>query len=305
MKNLYIDYSHLCYRALFVLSSDIQEVGYNILRHFLLKNILSSIDKFSPTKCYIACDSKKNWRKKYFPDYKAQRKEAKEKREEVDWEKFYETINECSNSFKVAFPFYVITQDYLEADDIIASLIRNNKNNEEHIVITSDGDYKQLLQYSNTKIYCPIKKSFMVSDNPFYDLEIKIVMGDKGDNIPAISKRIGIETATKLVDGEIAYKDQTLSQMMENSEIKANYERNKKLIDLTKTPKELIGRLDKELMEYKLASSAGIFQYFIDHKLRDLLSNIEEISKSLAPLNPGYKKPEKKSSGGVFEELSL
>ncbi len=304
LTNLYIDYSHLCYRTLFAVQNDIKEVGYGIMRHSILKNVLYSINKFSPDKVYICCDSKKNWRKKYYEPYKGQRAEAKEK-QDVDWNKFYETINEVSSGFKIAFPFHVINVPYLEADDIIAAMIRKNVSNEEHIVITSDGDYKQLLQYKNTKIYCAMKRQFMISINPFHDLEIKILMGDKSDNIPAIAPKIGIKTAEKLAEGEAAYKEQNLEKLMENSVIKANYDRNKKLIDLSKTPSDLIKLLDAELQGYQLASTKGIFQYFIDNGMRDMLSKIEDITRSLSRLNPNFKKPEEtmEKSIGSFAEL--
>lgn len=305
IKNLYIDFSHLCYRTLYAIENDIKEVGFGIMRHSLLKNILSIINKFAPDKVYICCDSKKNWRKRLFEPYKAHRAAAKEK-QDIDWEKFYETVNEISNGFKVAFPFYVIKVPYLEADDIIASIIRKNNKNEEHVVITSDGDYKQLLQYSNTRIFCPIKKDFMKSVNPFFDLEIKIIMGDKSDNIPAIAPRIGEKTAEKLVDGVAAYKEQNLQQLLENSVIKINYDRNKKLIDLSKTPRELIELLDKTLLEYQLSSTKGMFQYFIDNGMRDMLSKIEDITRSLTRLNLDYKKPQEMkvdSNFGSFSDL--
>jgi len=306
LTNLYIDYSHLCYRTLFVVSADIKEVGYGIMRHSILKNVLYSINKFQPDKVYICCDSRKSWRKKLFEDYKAQRAAAKEKqKEQIDWDKFYETINEVSDGFKIAFPFHVLKVPYLEADDIIASLIRRNVSNEEHIVITSDGDYKQLLQYQNTKVFCPVKKEFMKSVNPFHDLEIKILMGDKSDNIPSIAPRIGEVTAEKLADGQAAFKEQTLQQLLENSEIKLNYERNRKLIDLTKTPKALIDLLDKELENYQLATTKGMFQYFINNGMRDMLSKIEEITRSLSRLNPNYQKPVEsiEKSAGSFADL--
>jgi 5'-3' exonuclease len=297
---LYIDFSHLCYRSLHATINDIKEVGFGILRHTLLKNIIFSIDKFAPDKVFIACDSRKNWRKKFYEGYKAQRKEAKDKID-IDWDEFYKTIHEISDSFRIAFPFYVLKTTYLEADDIIASLIRHSKNKDDkNIVITSDGDYKQLLQYPNTQIYCPIKKAFMESLSPFDDLEIKILMGDKSDNIPSIAPRIGKKTAEKLVEGKAAFKDMTLTQLLENSEIKLNYDRNKKLIDLTKTPKELIDRMNKELAEYELATTAGMFQYFIDNGMKDLLRNVEDITKSLRRLNPGYIKPVVNS---IFDEM--
>lgn len=274
------------------------------MRHSLLKNILSSVRKFNPDKVFICCDSKKNWRKKLFTPYKEHRKEAKEK-QDVDWSKFYETIEEVSDGFMVAFPFHVIKVPYLEADDIIASLIRKNEKEENHIVITSDGDYKQLIQYNNVKIYDPMKKDFMKTNNPLFDLELKIIMGDKSDNIPAIAPRIGEKTAEKLIEGEAAYKDQTLSQLLENSEIKKNYDLNTKLIDLKKIPKDLINLLDKELSEYKLSSTKGMFQYFINNGMRDMVSKIEEITRALSHLNPGVKKEPKtiENSIGAFAEL--
>ena len=302
--NLYIDYSHLCYRTLFAVAQDIKEVGFGIMRHSILKNILYSINKFNPDRVYICCDDRRNWRKKLYAEYKGQRAAAKEK-QDVDWVQFYATAEEVSDGFKVAFPFHVVKVPYLEADDIIAAMIRKNVSEEEHIVITSDNDYKQILQYKNTRVYDPMSRDFMKSLNPFVDLETKIIMGDKSDNIPAIAPRIGVKTAEKLIEGVAAYKDQTLQQLLENSEIKKNYDLNKKLIDLTKTPRDLIVLLEKYLAEYTLASTKGMFQYFINNGMRDMISKIETITRDLKRLNPGYIEPVKtqKESAGSFADL--
>lgn len=304
ITNLYIDYSYLCYRTLFAVANDIKEVGYGILRHSVLKNLLYSINQHSPDKVFICCDSKLNWRKKLYADYKGQRAEAKEK-QDVDWDQFYETINEISGGFQLNFPFHVLSVPYLEADDIIAHLVRKNCAEQENIIVTSDGDYKQLLHYPNTKLYCPTKKIFVKSDCPLNDLEVKVLMGDKSDNIPAIAPRVGVETAKKLVEGEAAYKDQTLAQMMENTEIKKNYDRNKKIIDLSKTPRDLLNLLDKQLEGYQLASTRGMFQYFIDNGMRDMVSKIEDITRSLSRLNPNYVKPVEKPEkvAGAFADF--
>ena len=81
--------------------------------------------------------------------------------------------------------------DDTEADDIIAVLcqyIRSQKPNLDIIIIANDNDYLQLVD-PHLKIID--FKNKIISDkvldinNPKYGLTIKILLGDRSDNIPA------------------------------------------------------------------------------------------------------------------------
>lgn len=284
-KHLYIDISGIFYRNVHAMIQDIKALGYGILRHAVITSVIYNIEQFEPNKVFICCDAPRNWRKKFYEPYKAHRKANKEK-SGVDWDKFDELTEEVKMGFKSSFPFYVLQQDWLEADDIISFLVRKNVDVEK-LIISSDSDFVQLLQYPNTKLFCPKKKDYVKFENPIFHLERKIVMGDKAsDNIPAIRVGIGPKKAEKLIEsGELDKLLKETTPEGEPTELVKNYNRNKKLIDLTKTPRALIELLEKLVEEMKPASSKGVYDYIVKHKMRDMFYKISSIDKLMRKLN--------------------
>ena len=74
-------------------------------------------------------------------------------------------------------------------------------------------------------------KDLKIRASPDYDaetyLKIKIILGDKSDNIPAIIKKCGIKTAEKL-----ALNPDELNKIFnKDPDAKKNFERNQRLID--------------------------------------------------------------------------
>lgn len=292
MNNVYIDFSLLAHRTLFTMLKPIKQFGYDIIRHVMIKSIIADARKFNADRVYVCFDMGKSWRKEYSSLYKAQRKENREKQSvssggDVNWEEFYRIINEMFVELKENFPFYVFGIQKLEADDIIAYLVEHADPDDRKVMITSDRDYVQLLQYPNTELYDPIRKKMIESKNPFHDLQVKIMIGDKSDNIPAIRPRLGEKTAEKLIDsGEI---DLLLQEKMSDgktpSEIAQNYARNKKLIDLSKVPKTLVRLIEEEVENYELGNSKGLLKYFVTKKLNQLMGDIDNIRKTLDKLS--------------------
>jgi 5'-3' exonuclease len=291
MNNVYIDFSLLAHRTLFTMRHSIKQFGYDILRHVMIRSIISEARKFKADRVYVCFDVGKSWRKEYSSLYKAQRKESREKQSvssggDVDWEEFYRIINEMFVELKENFPFYVFGIHKLEADDIIAYLVRTADPDDNKIMITSDRDYVQLLQYPNTKLWDPVQKKYIKSNNPFHDLQVKIMIGDKSDNIPAIRPRCGQKTAEKMIDsGEIdLLLQERKSDGKTPTELVENYWRNEKLIDLSKAPKTLVRLIEEEVDNYELGNSKGLLKYFVNKKLNQLMGDIDNIRKVLARL---------------------
>lgn len=285
MKDLYIDVSHMAYRFLFANERDVEAVGMNLLRHMLLKNgILFYIDKFKADRCFVCFDSKgSNWRYEILPTYKGQRKANRDKHN-IDWEGFFSLLDNFQQELRDFFPIYSIKHDNLEADDIIAHLVRTNPNNNK-VIVTSDSDYVQLLKYKNTKIFDPMKSKFRECERPRYELEKKILTGDKSDNIPAIRPRCGEKTAEKLIEsGEIEKLLMELDADGNPGEIKRNYDRNKKLIDLDYIPEHLIRELEEHLDDYEVSSTSKLFKYLRKYQLRDLLNEVSTVRQTLSRL---------------------
>lgn len=295
MKTLLIDFSLLAHANLFTVKQQLAIGGYQLLKHVLIKAVLKNVNEFKPDRVYICFDGGSSWRKHISDAYKAQRKEARDKQDvtsggDINWTEFYRIIDELYTDFKTNFPFYAIKINSIEADDIIAYIVRTSPQDDEKVIVTRDGDYVQLLQYPNTKVYDPIKHSWMESANPIHDLQVKICMGDKSDNILAIRPRMGAATAEKFVEsGEL---DKLLTEAEDDiqkfgkprSEEAAAYFRNQKLIDLSKAPSTIVNQIKTEVEGSKLGNPALLLKYFVTNGLRELVEDISKVRNTMSKL---------------------
>ena len=295
MKNLLIDFSLLAHANLFTVKSQLAIGGYQLLKHVLIKAVLKNINEFKPDRVYICFDGGSSWRKNISETYKAQRKEARDKQDvaaggEVNWSEFYRIIDELYNDFKTSFPFHAIKLNTIEADDIIAYIVKNSPPSDENVILTRDGDYIQLLQYPNTRIYNPIDRKWMESANPLHDLQVKICMGDKSDNIAAIRPRMGVATAEKFVEsGELdklitEAKDDIEKFGKPRDEIARNYISNEKLIDMSKAPSTIVNQIKVAVEGSKAGNQALLLKYLVTNGLRELVEDISKIRSSVANL---------------------
>jgi len=245
MKNLLIDFNHMAYRSFFACRKDIEDVGWGYFKHVMYNSIFSFCHKFEPDQVIVAADSKQNWRRKIYPEYKRNRKEKRDAQDDIDWDSMFNAMDELLKEMKLYFPFMVIRIQYMEADDIIGAYVRLHQD-ENSTIITSDGDYVQLLRYKNVKVYDPMKCKFMKTDDPLKALKVKILHGDAGDNIPniikrmmkdpSVKKRLGEKTAEKYVEDnsklQALYEDKTVltEQILnENGDPEIDEEGNEKV----------------------------------------------------------------------------
>lgn len=284
-KVLLIDLGHLAHRYLFVKHADIKIAGFGLLRHLLLcHGIFPYISQFKPDAVYIGVDNQKSWRKEQAAQYKANRVVAREKQSDIDWNGFYKFIEEFVTELQEVFPFYTPVVPHLEADDIIGWLVRTLPQEYEKTIVTGDKDYIQLLKYRNTKLWSPNSKAY-VKEDPELSLKIKIICGDKSDNIPGIRKGLGEKKALKLIEsGELDNLLKEVDAEGKATEFARNYERNKKLIDMTCVPEMYTNQLRNQLLEYNLADGKKLFRYFIDRNLKEMFDNLEKYKQQLKPL---------------------
>ena len=135
---------------------------------------------------------------------------------------------------------HIIEHEKLEADDCIAIYVKKlleKQHNCKIYIITSDCDYLQI-NYENVFIYNLSYK--LIEDNKLYtkncidDLLLKIIMGDKSDNIPPIFPRCGLKIAKKCIEDKHYFKS-----IMKDEKIKNQFEKNQKLIDFEMIPADL------------------------------------------------------------------
>jgi 5'-3' exonuclease len=226
----------------------------------------------------LCCDNRKYWRKEYFPFYKAGRKKTREK-SDLDWHMIFDMLSKFKNELKEAFPYKVIDVDGAEADDVIGTLVPIHSQNQKILILSSDGDFLQLQNYPNVKQYNPSLKKYIVSQNPILDLKEKIIRGDKGDGIPNILSPADCfvrELRQKPMVKNTLEKFMSESYLDQEETIKANWIRNSTLIDLTFIPQEIKEKIINTYEETKPASRQKLLNYFIEHKLKNLIDVIEE-----------------------------
>jgi hypothetical protein len=251
----------------------------NLIRHMVLNIIRGHVKMFKAEygEIVLCCDSKKYWRKDYFPFYKAKRKSTRDA-SDLDWQQVFTILNAMRDDLKKYFPYKVIEVEGAEADDIIGTLAPMKAKEEPVVIIATDGDFLQLQQYSNIKQYNPTQKKFMTSKEPLIELKEKIVKGDRGDGIPNILSpgdtfvrdvRQKVMTAGKLQ--EFMSKHQNL---YEDETARIGYTRNEVLIDLSFIPQDIKTSILDTYNNTKAAPRSRLLSYFMDKKLKNLMEDI-------------------------------
>jgi len=235
-KVLIFDGHNLAYRNVFGAVNKMPEDNDKFLywKHLMVSSLFAAIKKYEPDRVVLAFDTKGSWRYKVYPQYKANRKDLKNKAV-VNFEKFYKALETFKHEIMDVFPnIYVVDVEASESDDIIAVLVQDVfKANTEVIVISSDKDFNQLLTYPNVKQYDPIRGAMVKCLNPKKELMIKIISGDKSDNILPIKTRVGKATAEKIL------KQGLDSFLKSDEQINENFKRNSILIDFSYIPMEI------------------------------------------------------------------
>jgi hypothetical protein len=257
------------------------DLEINLLRHMVLNTLRSYHTKFKREygEMVIACDNKKYWRKEIFPHYKANRKKARED-SGYDWNLIFDAINTIKKELKDIFPYKVIEVESSEADDIIATLCKTQRN-EPILIISGDHDFIQLQKYDNVKQYSPIQKKFVVSPMSSDKVVLEhIIKGDKGDGIPNV-----LTSDEAIINGErqkpISSKKLTEwmndpTTMPHDDVFIKNYKRNQLLVDLSKIPQRIEESILNTFTNYPQKDKSMILDYFIEHKMKHMLEHIEE-----------------------------
>jgi hypothetical protein len=178
--------------------------------YICLVSIISNLKRVGLTpndRVIIAVDSPKgSWRKEIDSNYKANRKEKREK-EDINWKEVFSAFSTLIEQLETCTPFHVIIIDKMEADDIIAYGCKKIKNS-DHVIISTDSDYEQLYIFPNVKIFSPKSKKYKIVKNPY----------------SLLLQKIKKETADNLISPILSKED---------------YEKRKKIVSLIKLPEEI------------------------------------------------------------------
>jgi 5'-3' exonuclease len=251
----------------------------NMVRHMILNSLRMYRTRFSSEfgELVLCYDSKHYWRRDYFPQYKANRKRDRKKSDQ-DWDAIFECLNTIKEEIETNMPYKFLEIYGAEADDIIATIC--TEYDEEIMILSGDKDFIQLQRFPNVKQYSPITKKMVNGLNPDGYLQEHILKGDMSDGIPNVLSPDHTFTdglrQHPLTKKKIASILETIPFDSLPEETKRNYQRNKKLIDLTSAPPELSDEILKTYRSSPYGDRSKLLNYFIQKRLRTLTESIGE-----------------------------
>ena len=257
-----------------------KEIDENMVRHMILNSLRMYRTKYSSEfgELVLCYDSKHYWRRDYFPEYKSGRRKSREK-SDLDWNAIFLCLNKIKDELRDNMPYKFIEIYGAEADDIIGVLC--SEYSDEIMIISGDKDFIQLQKYPNVKQYSPITKKSVNGENPGGYLKEHIFKGDTSDGVPNV-----LSPDNTFTDGlrqkplgkkKIAsWLEHDFDDVAPNDEVKRNYQRNRKLIDLTYTPEELSSEIINTYKEAPYGDRSKLLNYFIQKRLRNLTESIGE-----------------------------
>ena len=257
-----------------------KEIDENMVRHMILNSLRMYRTRFSSefNELVLCYDSKHYWRRDYFPEYKSGRRKSREK-SDLDWDAIFLCLNKIKDELKDNLPYKFLEIYGAEADDIIGVLC--SEYSDEIMIISGDKDFIQLQKYPNVKQYSPITKKMVNGENPGGYLTEHIFKGDTGDGVPNVLSPDNTFTdglrQKPLTKKKIAsWMEHNFEDVAPNDEVKRNYQRNRKLIDLTYTPEELSSEIIDTYKEAPYGDRSKLLNYFIQKRLRNLTESIGE-----------------------------
>jgi hypothetical protein len=257
----------------------------NMLRHMMLNSVRMYNKKFRDQygQMIICCDGANNWRRSYFPQYKANRRKSRDD-SGFDWAEAFRIMHKVKDEIKENFPYKVIHLEGCEADDIIGTMVEHTQEfgqYEEVMIVSSDKDFLQLQKYDNVRQWSHILKKEIKDPHPKLNLIDKILSGDTGDGVPNVLS--GDDT---FVNGErqtplSKKKKQAIIEDLSDGELLyaaswyRNYQRNETLIDLTKTPNDLKNKIVDEFW-ITVFNEGKALPYLINNNMKQLIGSVEE-----------------------------
>ena len=255
------------------------ELEEDMVRHMILNSVRMYRTMFNEDygEIVLAYDSRAYWRKEFFPQYKSNRRKNREQ-DDKDWDSIFGVLNNIKEEIKEFLPYKVVEVYGAEADDVIAILCKHYQD-EKVMIVSGDKDFIQLQKYDNVKQYSPITKKLVDGIDPKVYIKEHVLKGDKSDGVPNVLSPDHTFT-DELRQRPLTSKklESILAQDIDelDDEIKRNYQRNDKLINLDNIPKTLESEILNSFNEASYGDRSGLLNYFIEKRLTSLTENIGE-----------------------------
>lgn len=284
MKYLIVDLANTFFRSRHVAhkqSDDWDKLG------FAIHSTLASINKAWRDQRgdhVVICLEGRSWRKDFYKPYKANRAVARaaltEAEQELD-QLFWDAFDNLKTFLSEKTNCTVMQHPELEADDLIAGWIQNHPN-DEHVIISSDSDFHQLLA-ANVTQYNGVadelhtlegifdKKGKLVIDkktkepkkipDPKWILFEKCMRGDPTDNVFSAYPGVRAKSSKNKVGLMEAFEDRSKKGYAWNNlmlqrwtdhngdehRVMEDYERNCTLVDLSKQPEDIRAKITETI----------------------------------------------------------
>ena len=311
-----IDATALLYRAYyaFIRNPLVNSKGMNTNAIFgVVSSFFGFVQKFEPQHIIVSFDRKApTFRHEMSEQYKANRPPMPD-----------ELILQVEpvKQFFTDIGLPDISQDGLEADDILATLATRFKEKYEIIIVTGDKDYSQLVQEGIT-LYDPMKDKMIGREQviekygitPEQFVDYLAIVGDSSDNIPGV-KGLGPKGAETLLK-----EYQTLDNIYANldklpGKVKEKLIANKDNAYLSRELAQMVldaeictpSLKDTQFHKEDLANAVSILDEFEMPTLKKRLLNIVPPADMQSESTPATEKPiksydEELSQGDLFGE---
>ena len=253
-----------------------EELEEDMVRHMILNSIRMYRTMFKEEygEVVLTYDSRHYWRREIFPQYKQNRKKGREN-DTKDWDKIFGLLNAIKSEFREILPYKYVEVYGAEADDIIGTLCKEYQD-QKVMIISGDKDFIQLQKYKNVKQYSPILKKYVNGHNPDTYIKEHILKGDSSDGVPNVLSpdHTFVEGLRQRPLSKKKIEAWLNSETGMSEEVKRNYQRNHKLINLDNTPDDLQKSILDTFNEAPSGDRSKILTYFIENKLKELTDSI-------------------------------
>lgn len=211
-----------------------------------INNLLNYAKEFKVDGLVLCVDSPKVWRRDFYAEYKANHTA------QIDDPYFEDTIKAC-DLFMEFFRDYtaavVLKVPHCEADDIIGVWCQESDG--KNIILSSDKDFIQLIN-DKTTLYSPVQKCWRETDDPVYDLFVKCIRGDRGDNVHSAYPRVQ-ETKLRAAwnNGGVDMMNLLETILPDGSKVGDRLDMNIQMIDLAAIPANVRERIIKTITSYQ------------------------------------------------------
>lgn len=258
----------------------------NMIRHMILNSIRMYNKKYRDQygEMVICADGMNTWRKDFYPFYKANRKKGRDDSPQ-DWTEIFRILHLVRDEIRDYLPYKVIHMEGVEADDVIGTLVLQTQEfgmAEDVMIVSSDKDFIQLQKFGNVKQFSPIQKKLVTDSNPRTYLFNHIMRGDTGDGIPNV---LSADDTFVTEKQQSPLRQAKIDEWLENSdnlrevmdeEIYRNYQRNKKLIDLTDIPEDVQQTIINNFNGQTKTPNMKVLNYLIKKRCNNLIEVVEE-----------------------------